>query len=241
LLRVQEKTSELSSKATKAAREAEQKLSDAANKVQDMSDKALGQAKVRRGPPICGCRVKGDGVWPMSCQTPQLGSATQHTADMAWQPVCSAGGTTAVRPMQLVTAWWEHCCALRVSQIEPVHILSATQAPPRRTTDWAVTRLQDATGKAQSKAEEAAGMSEGEAKGKAKGKAEELKGRAKGTAAEAEGKAEEVGSSGCCQQGAFCWRNGRSGYCCYLLSASTYDQRTLRTQKRKQRTGAFEM
>ena len=45
---MQEKTSELSSKASKAAHEAEQKLSDAANKVQDMSDKALGQAKVRQ-------------------------------------------------------------------------------------------------------------------------------------------------------------------------------------------------
>ena len=74
-----------------------------------------------------------------------------------------------------------------------------------------MTRLQDATGKAQSKAEEVAGMSEGEAKGKAKAKAEELKGRAKGTAAEAEGKAEEVGSSGCC------WRKAcgcRNASCC---------------------------
>jgi hypothetical protein len=52
---VQEKTSELSSKASKAAREAEQKLSDAANKVQDMSDKALGQAKVCAESVLCRC------------------------------------------------------------------------------------------------------------------------------------------------------------------------------------------
>jgi ElaB/YqjD/DUF883 family membrane-anchored ribosome-binding protein len=43
---LQEKTSELSSKASEAARQAEQKLGEAVNKAQDMSDKALGQAKV---------------------------------------------------------------------------------------------------------------------------------------------------------------------------------------------------